>query len=103
MLDKTKRYAKTIQQEYGLDAKGQIGDISGYAIAFVVAAVMITIGATIVNELGGQVTEGSTAESVTEKAEEGFETFGDFLPIIAIVAAAAVIMALLVNRFMAKR
>ena len=103
MLDKTKRYAKTIQQEYGLDAKGQIGDLSGFAIAFVVAAVMITIGATIVDELGGQVAEGSTAEIVTERAQEGFETFGDFLPIIAIVAAAAVIMALLVNRFMAKR
>ena len=102
MLDRTKQYAKTIQEQYGLDSKGNIGDLSGYAIAFVVAAVMITIGATIVDELGGQV-EGSTAENVTEQAQEGFETFGDFLPIIAIVAAAAVIMALLVNRFMARR
>ena len=102
MLDRTKQYAKTIQEQYGLDSKGYIGDLSGYAIAFVVAAVMITIGATIVDELGGQV-EGSAAESVTEQAQEGFETFGDFLPIIAIVAAAAVIMALLVNRFMAQK
>lgn len=81
MLEKTKQYAKTLQRDYGLNAKGQIADLSGYAIAFVVAAVMITIGATIVDELGGQVTEGSTAENVTTKAEEGFQTFGDFLPI----------------------
>ena len=103
MFENTKQKAKITKQQYGLNSKGQILDMSGYVIAFVVAAVMITIGSVIVDELGGQMDSGTTAENVTEAAQDGFETFGDFLPIIAIVAAAAVIMALLVNRFMAKR
>ena len=39
----------------------------------------------------------TTATSSVDSAQEGNETFGDFLPIISLVAAAAIIMAILLS------
>lgn len=102
MFEKTKQHAKNLQKQYGLDSKGQIANLSGYAVAFVVAAVMISIGSVIIANLADSsaIESGSTAENVTNAAQDGFQTFGDFMPIIAIVAAAAIVIGLLLTRFM---
>lgn len=46
-----------------------------------------------------QYSNDTTATGAVDSAQEGNQTFADFIPIIALVAAAAIIMAILLSQF----
>ena len=76
--------------------KGQLGGIGQAAIALVVAAFLIGIGATVLSSLQGTQTANSVAYNVTGQGMTSMSTFGSWLPIIAVVASAVVVIGLLV-------
>jgi len=73
-----------------------IGDMGSLAIAFVIVAVIVSVGATIlvgVQDSQTNTTAGRTlAYNITADALDGQESLGDWLPTIATVLGAAVIL-----------
>jgi hypothetical protein len=69
------------------------------AIVFVVIGVAVSIGAYITSEVQVQVASVAGSNSIANQtagyAVKGMQTFGQWLPILAIVVIAAVIIALL--------
>ena len=76
-----------------LNKKGlQLGDLSGIAITFVVLAVVLGVGATILDSIQLGQTADSTAYNATG---EGLTALGDFagwLPTLAVIVVAAVVI-----------
>ena len=72
-----------------------IGDMGSLAIAFVIVAVVISIGATILTGVRGTQTENTLAYNITTDALSGQEDLGDWLPTIATVLGAAVILGII--------
>ena len=73
-----------------------IQSLAGIAIAFVVIAFTVSMGATILSDLQADQTADSYAYNVTGEGLESMETFGDWLPTLALVVIAAVIIGVLV-------
>lgn len=73
-----------------------INQLGAAAIALVIAAFLVSIGATVLNELQGTQTSNSIAYNVSGKGLTSMSTLGNWLPIIAIVVAAVVVIGLLV-------
>ena len=69
-----------------------IGDMGSLAIAFVIVAVIVSVGATILVGVQGSQTANSLAYNITADALSGQEDLGDWLPTIATVLGAAVIL-----------
>lgn len=69
------------------------------AIVFVVAAVAISMGAEILSGLDDQQTEDTYEDNITEEGLEGLNTFGDWLPTLAIVIMAAIVIGVLLTSF----
>lgn len=98
-------------------AKGlSINDMGQLALIFVVVAVIIGITGTILSGVisnqctGGSVGYNATtglclaasttlASNATSQGLTGVDTFGDWLPTIAVVLAAAVVIGVIVNSF----
>lgn len=72
-----------------------VGDMGSLAIAFVIVAVIISIGATILTGVQGTQTANALDYNITADALTGMGTLGDWLPTIAIVLGAAVILGLI--------
>jgi len=68
-------------------------------LGFVVVAVVISMGGEILEALRTEQTAQSYAYNITGEALEGAETFGDWLPTIAVVIAAAVVIGIIVTYF----
>jgi amino acid transporter len=84
--------------------KGALGidSLGGLAITFVVAAITIGFGSLILSELGDDVysSDGnSTAYNITGDGEEALGKFAQWLPTLAIIVVAAVIIAVIVGAF----
>ena len=81
--------------------KGQIlGNINALifgSIAFVVLVVVLVIGAQIVQTVGDTQTDGTAASNVSDKGGDAFNTFGDYLGVIATVIILVVIVGLLIG------
>jgi len=74
--------------------------IAGIALTFVVIAIVISAGAMITNEFKGQIQDtNSTAYSAVEKGEEALQTFANWLPLLAIVVVASVVIGIIVTVF----
>lgn len=72
-----------------------INQISAVGIVFVVAGIILSFGATILTDLQDDQTADSWAYNITQKALESLQTFGDWLPTLALVVVAAIIIGVL--------
>jgi len=80
-----------------------ISDLGTIAISLVVAAVILGMGATILSKLQEQTTGNSTAGTASFNASrngiEGLTTMAEFIPTIAIVAVAAIVIGIILVFF----
>jgi len=76
-----------------------INDIGTIAIAIVVAAVILGLGATILEKIQGTQTVNGTAFNSTGFGLQGMVTMAEFLPTIAIVAVAAIVIGIILVFF----
>ena len=76
-----------------------INDLGTIAIALVVAAVIIGMGATILEKIQGTQVVNNTAFNTTGFGLTGMNTLAEFIPTIAIVAVAAIIIGIILVFF----
>ena len=78
-----------------------VGQFGGLALAFVVVTVIISVGGEILTQVrDGQAntTPGRTlAYNVTSEGLDGTTTLGEWLPTIAVIIAAAVVIGVITN------
>ena len=80
------------------DKKGlTVGQFGGLALAFVVVAVIISVGADILTQIYDGQTALSTARNITSEGLDGMTTLGEWLPTIAVIIAAAVVIGVITN------
>ena len=84
----------------------KVGQVSGplvglvsAGLVFVILAIILSFGATTVNEVKKTQTVNSTAENISQAGLSSLNKFGDFMPITAVVVIAAAIIALLIGAF----
>ena len=76
-----------------------INDLGTIAIALVVAAVILGLGATILEKIQGTQTLNATAYNSTGYGLTGLSTMAEFIPTIAIVAVAAIVIGIILVFF----
>lgn len=74
-----------------------IGDLAPLAIMLVIAAIAVAMGAQILDDMQDDFTTYSYAYNTTEEGLESMETFSDWLSLIALIIAAAIIIGILVT------
>jgi len=74
-------------------------DMSAYALAFAVVAIVLGVGATILTQVQGTQTSGTTAYNATGYGLTGASTMSQWLPIIAVIIAAAIVIGIIVTAF----
>lgn len=72
-----------------------LGDLAPAAIAFVFVAVVIAIGADVLASIQSGQTSGSQAYNATGEGLSALGELGSFLPTVALVIAAAVVIGVL--------
>ncbi len=79
----------------------ELKNLAGLAIVFVVVAIVISFGATIVDDLQDEVDDGlnETAYNTTISGLDALQTFADWLPTLALIVVAAVIIGIIVRYF----
>lgn len=99
-----------------MNRKGMtLTEFGGLSVAFVVVCIIIAIGSTVlVGVQKNQCTTGATwnatindcnlaettlASNITKSALTGTDTMGDWLPTIAVIVAAAVVIGVIVHYF----
>jgi hypothetical protein len=65
------------------------------AIAYFISGFMISIGANLNTQLGSSYSNTSTAYNVTSNVNSGYNTFASYMPTIATVVVAVIIIGLL--------
>ena len=76
-----------------------INDLGTIAIALVVAAVILGMGATILEKIQGTQTTDGVAYNSSGFGLIGMNTMAEFIPTIAIVAVAAIIIGIILVFF----
>ncbi len=76
-----------------------INDLGTIAIALVVAAIILGLGATILEKIQGTQTTNNTAFNASGFGLDGLNTMAEFLPTIAIVAVAAIVIGIILVFF----
>ena len=76
-----------------------ISDMGTIAIGLVVAAVILGMGATILSKLKDSQTINSTAYNTSNFGIQGMTTMAEFIPTIAIVAVAAIVIGIILVFF----
>ncbi len=76
-----------------------ISDLGTIAIALVVAAVILGMGATILAKLKDSQTVNGTAYNTSNFGIQGMTTIAEFIPTIAIVAVAAIVIGIILVFF----
>jgi hypothetical protein len=71
-----------------------ITDLTPVAMIILVAVIAISIGATVLTSIQGTQTVDASDYNITQAGLEALGTFGDFFPVIVIVAIAAVVIGL---------
>jgi len=74
-------------------------DMSSTAWAIVIVAIVAGVGAIVLDKFQGQTTNGSTAYEVIGQGLSALNTYAQFLGIVAVSAAAAVILYLIYGAF----
>ncbi len=75
-----------------------IADLGTIAIALVVAAVILGMGATILEKIKGTQSDES-AQNASQFGLDGLNTMAEFIPTIAIVAVAAIVIGIILVFF----
>lgn len=98
-----KQIHRFLKEESQKNMKGQIGigDLSTIGIIFVVLAVVLSIGAYILLSIGntGLFPSNSVANTTLSQGQTALKTFATWLPILAVVVVAGVVIYILVNMF----
>ena len=76
-----------------------LNQMATMAISFVVLAIIIGIGGTVLDEVQDTQTAESVAYNATASGLEGIETFGDWLPTIAVILASALVIGIIATYF----
>lgn len=76
-----------------------VQQMGGLALAFVLVVIIIGIGATIVTEIQSGQTASSIPYNISAEGLTGLETLGEWLPTIAVIIAAAVVIGIIVRYF----
>lgn len=76
-----------------------IADLGTIAIALVVAAVILGMGATILEKIQTTQTADNTAYNASGYGLTGLSTMSEFIPTVAIVAVAAIIIGIILVFF----
>ncbi len=76
-----------------------INDLGTIAIALVVAAVILGLGATILEKIQSTQTVNKTAFNASGNGLNGINTMAEFIPTIAIVAVAAIVIGIILVFF----
>ena len=84
---------RTARQQKGLT----VAALGAMALTVVVAAIIISMGSSILTELQGQQVENSTAWNATGKGLTGMITFANWIPMIALVVVAAIVIGVIVT------
>lgn len=83
-----------------MDKKGyDIKSLAGLGVAFVVIAIVLSFGATILADLAADQTSGSYERNATNSGLESLEEFSSWLPTLALIVVAAVIIGVIVTYF----
>ena len=72
-----------------------LGNMSAVAITFVVLAIVIGIGGTVLDDIQDTQTADTWAYNATESGLEGVGTFGDWLPTIAVILVSALVIGII--------
>lgn len=72
-----------------------LSDLAPIAIAFVFVAVVIGVGATVLTSIQSGQTSGSFAYNATNQGLNSVDELGSWLPTIALVVAAAIVIGVL--------
>lgn len=70
----------------------RLGDLSGIAITFVVLAVTLSVGSTILDSIQDGNVADSYAANATTEGLSSLSTLADWLPTLATIVAAAVVI-----------
>ena len=84
-----------------MNKRGQaftIADLGTIAIALVVAAVILGMGATILEKIKSTQSD-ETAQNASQFGLDGLSTMAEFIPTIAIVAVAAIVIGIILVFF----
>jgi len=77
--------------------------LAGLGVAFVIIAIVLSFGSTILADLKTDTVtrtgENSTAYNATVNGLEGLEEFSSWLPTLALIVVAAVIIGIIVTYF----
>jgi hypothetical protein len=79
----------------------QLTDLVPVAIVFIVAAVAIGFGAKILTDIGAGQT--GTSAAIISNGTESLNQLGKYLPTLALVAVAAIVVGLVVTAFAFRR
>lgn len=81
-------------------AKYQVQDLAGFAVIMVVVAVIIAFGQKILTDVGAGFTANTYEANSTTQGKAALGKFSDYLPTVAIVIVAGVLIAILYNVFL---
>lgn len=88
--------------EYKVSKRGQgLNQLPSVAIIFVLAATVIAVGAYVLTQIDTTAgfANGSVAANATIAGQTALGTLATWLPVIAVVIAAVILISLLVNAF----
>lgn len=76
-----------------------LGTWKDWVLGFVVIAIIIGIGGTILTQVQNTQTNQSIAYNATGQGLTGISTFSTWLPTVAVILAAAVVIGVIVHYF----
>ena len=76
-----------------------ISDLGTIAIALVVAAIVLGMGATILEKIKDTQSSSTNATAISVYGLSGLSTLSEFIPTIAIVAVAAIVIGIILVFF----
>jgi len=86
-----------------IDKKGQagIGGISNSALSLMIVGIILVFGVIIITQMGDLdiITSGSDAEGAYNDTLDAVTSFSDWLPIVALLAVASVVLFMVVRSF----
>jgi len=95
--------SKRIRSILDKNTRGQLGGLDANIIALVVAIIILVLGLVIVQELRDTQTAGTEAYSAANASLVGLGNFSDFIPLIVLAVAAAVVIGLILAGFAFRR
>ena len=76
-----------------------LGQLAAVGVTFVVIAIVLGMGAKVLEKVEGGMTENTTASDAVLNGTSGVAELASWLPTIAIIVAAAVIIGIVVTYF----